>query len=57
MHEDLKPGTRIRLSALGKERCPKMTRNTGVILAKAKYRASYRVLMDGSREAVSLHRS
>jgi hypothetical protein len=34
-----------------------MTRHTGVILATAKYRASYRVLMDGSKEAVSLHRS
>ena len=48
---------RIRLSALGKERCPKMTRYTGVVLAKAKYRESYRVLMDGSKEAISLHRS
>jgi hypothetical protein len=55
--EELKPGMRIRLSALGKERCPKMTRHTGVVLAKATYRDSFRVLMDGSKEAISLHRS
>jgi hypothetical protein len=53
----LEPGARIRLSGLGKRRCPKMTRRTGVVVATQLYSHSIRVLMDGSKEAITLHRS
>ena len=51
-HEILEPGTRIRLSALGKKRCPKMTRRAGVVVAKVHHGDSLRILMDGSKEPI-----
>ena len=56
-HKRLEPGTRIRLSALGKERCPKMTRHAGVIVAKLDRSDAVRVLMDGNKDPCTLHRS
>ena len=56
-HEELKPGARVRLSALGKQRCPKMTRQTGVIVAKVDQSDALRVLMDGNKDPSTLHRS
>jgi hypothetical protein len=56
-HERLEPGIRVRLSALGKKRCPKMTRQTGVIVAKLEHSDAFRVLMDGNKDASTLHRS
>ena len=57
MLEELEPGARIRLSSLGKKRCPKMTRLTGVVVAANLYGHSVRVLMDGNKDAITLHRS
>ena len=56
-HEALGPGTRIRLSVLGKKRCPKMTRQTGVVVAKLDRSDAVRVLMDGNKDPSTLHRS
>jgi hypothetical protein len=56
-HEELKPGTRVRLSTLGKKRCPKMTRQTGVVVAKVDQSDAFRVLMDGNKDPSTLHRS
>ena len=55
--KELKPGTRVRLSALGRERCPKMTRQTGVVVAKLDRSDAVRVLMDGNKDPSTLHRS
>jgi hypothetical protein len=56
-HKELEPGSRIRLSALGKKRCPKMKRHSGIVVAELHYRDALRILMDGSKEAITLHRS
>ena len=56
-HAGLEPGTRIRLSALGRKRCPKMTRQTGVVVAKLDRSDSVRLLMDGNKDPSTLHRS
>lgn len=55
--EALQPGTRIRLSALGRQRCPKMTRHAGVVVAKLDRSDAVRVLMDGNKDPSTLHRS
>jgi hypothetical protein len=55
--KELESGTRVRLSALGKKRCAKMTRQTGVIVGKSIYKDAFRILMDGSKEAIALHHS
>jgi hypothetical protein len=55
--KELEPGTRVRLSALGKKRCAKMTRQNGVVVAKAMYKDAFRILMDGSQEPITLHQS
>ena len=55
-HEVLEPGTRVRLSALGKMRCPKMTRQTGVVVAVVPHSDFVRVLMDGNKDPSTLHR-
>jgi hypothetical protein len=57
MREELEPGTRVRLSALGKMRCPKMTRDAGVVVAKVPHSDALRVLMDGNKDPSTLHRS
>jgi len=59
MHDvdEFEIGARIRLSPLGKRRCPKMTRRTGIVVATGVYRQSVRVLMDGNKDAITLHRS
>jgi hypothetical protein len=56
-HDELKPGTRVRLSALGQKRCPKMTRQTGVVVARVDHSDALRVLMDGNKDPSTLHRS
>ena len=53
----LEPGVRIRLSALSKKRCPKMTRYAGVVVSKVHHSDAIRILMDGSKEPITLHRS
>ena len=55
--KELAPGTRIRLSALGRKRCPKMTRHAGVVVAKLDRSDAVRVLMDGNKDPSTLHRS
>ena len=55
--EVLEPGTRVRLSALGKMRCPKMTRQAGVVVAVVSHSDAVRVLMDGNKDPSTLHRS
>jgi hypothetical protein len=49
-----KPGQRIRLSALGKERCPRLS-STGVVIGSAGRSDAIRVLMDGRKTPMTLH--
>jgi len=58
-HEDseLKPGMRIRLSALGRARSPRMKVHTGVIVGLTDGSEGVRVMMDGSKSPITLHES
>jgi hypothetical protein len=53
---ELRPGQRIRLSALGRERCKLFKMDTGVVAGKSS-RGGVRVLMDGRKQPQTLHRS
>jgi hypothetical protein len=57
MHEpenEFSPGQRIRLSALGKERCPRLS-PTGVVIGQPARSDAVRVLMDGRKTPMTLH--
>jgi hypothetical protein len=54
---ELKPGMRIRLSALGRARSPRMQVHTGVIVGKTDGSESVRVIMDGTKSPITLHES
>ena len=51
-------GARIRLSALGIERCPKFKNPTrGIIVGVNSIGTSFRILLDGRKLPVTLHMS
>ena len=59
MHDhdiELRQGQRIRLSALGKERC-KLKTDTGVVAGRTNHGNAVRVLMDGRKQPQTLHRT
>jgi hypothetical protein len=49
-------GSRVRMSALGAERCPRIADKEGIIVGEGRYSNSLRILFDGSKLPVSLHR-
>lgn len=52
---EFRPGQRIKLSALGKQRCPKIKIHTGVVSGKPGRSDTVRVLMDGRKTPMTLH--
>jgi hypothetical protein len=56
-NSELKPGMRIRLSALGKARSPRMKVHTGVIVGKTYGSEGVRIILDGSKTPITLHES
>jgi hypothetical protein len=52
--EESKPGDRVRLSALGKERCPRLKTDTGTSV-KMFGDSAARVVIDGRTGALTLH--
>jgi len=54
---DLSPGARIRLSALGKTRCPRIKVHTGVVIRTTDGSDAVRVLLDGRNAPVTIHSS
>jgi hypothetical protein len=52
---ELKSGMRIRLSALGRARSPRMKVHTGVIVGLTDGSEGVRVMMDGSKSPITLH--
>lgn len=54
---DNKPSKRIRLSALGKERNPRIKTHTGVIVGKNRGSDAVRILLDGHKLPITLHKS
>ena len=51
----LSPRTRIRMTALGAERCPNLAGREGVVIGAGRYPSTVRVVFDGFRSATSLH--
>jgi hypothetical protein len=49
-------GSRVRMSALGAARCPRLADREGIIVGGGRYSNSIRVLFDSSKSPVSLHR-
>jgi hypothetical protein len=47
--------TRVRMSALGAERCPNLAGREGVIIGSGRYRSTVRILFDGFKAPTSLH--
>jgi hypothetical protein len=50
-------GSRIRLSALGMERCHRLKSHTGIVVGANPIGTSFRVLIDGRKRPVTLHAS
>ena len=61
MHGDsdnnLRPGARVRLSAFGRSRCPRIKVHTGVIIRTTDGSDAVRVLLDGRKAPVTIHSS
>ena len=53
----LKVGSKFRLSALGIKRCPRIKNRTGTIVGLIPTGSSFRVLLDGRKQPVTLHES
>lgn len=52
---ELKAGARIRLSALGKQRCPRIKVHTGIIVGRINRADAFRILFDGRKVPVTFH--
>ena len=49
-------GARFRMSALGAARSPRLAKKEGTIVGASRLNSSLRVLFDGSKSPISLHR-
>jgi hypothetical protein len=56
-NNELKVGSRFRLSALGAKRCHRFKSQTGVIVGLSPTGSSLRVTFEGRRQPVTLHES
>jgi hypothetical protein len=54
---DLKVGSRVRLSALGIKRCPGLKSRTGVVAGLSPTGSSFRVILESRRQPITLHES
>ena len=50
-------GDRVKMSALGAARCPRLAFKSGTIIGFTKYNGSLTVRFDGNRSATSIHRT
>jgi hypothetical protein len=49
-------GARFRMSALGAARSPRLAKKEGTIVGGSRLNSSVRILFDGSKSPISLHR-
>jgi hypothetical protein len=49
-------GTRIKMSALGTVRCPRLARKIGTVVGMSHYNTGVTVLFDGNKTSTCLHR-
>jgi hypothetical protein len=50
-------GDRVKMSALGAARCPKLALKSGTIVGLTQYNSSVSVRFDGDRSTTSIHRT
>ena len=48
-------GVRVKLSALGKERCPRLSNKTGTLVGPGIYANSVVIVVDGNRTSSTIH--
>ena len=55
--DNLRPevGARLKMSALGAARCPRLADRQGIIVGGGRYHCTVRVIFDGSKSPMSLH--
>jgi|ERR1700677_1645037 hypothetical protein len=56
-NNDMKVGSRFRLSALGIKRCRKAKSRTGLVVGLSPTGSSVRVIFEGRRQPITLHES
>lgn len=54
-YDELKPGTRVRLTELGKERSPRLKGYVGRVVGISLHTSTVRVLFEGRKAPVTLH--
>jgi len=52
---DFSPGDRVKLSALGEIRCPRLAGKTGTVVGRSIYVNSVAVLLDGNKSPRTIH--
>jgi hypothetical protein len=57
MKLDITIGSRVRMSALGAERCPRLAEKIGTVVGGSIYNNSVSIRFDGKKSAVTLHRN
>ena len=55
MKSDFSLGDRVRLSALGATRCPRLAGKTGIVVGRSMYVSSVAVLLDGNKSPITIH--
>ena len=55
MKSDFSLGDRVRLSALGATRCPRLAGKTGTVVGRSIYVSSVAVLLDGNKSPRTIH--
>jgi hypothetical protein len=55
MKSNFSIGDRVRISALGKVRCPRLAGKTGTVVGRSIYINSVAVLFDGNKSSSTIH--
>jgi hypothetical protein len=55
MKSEYSVGDRVKLSALGKVRCPRLADKVGTVVGHSVYVSSVVVLLDGNRRSSTIH--
>jgi hypothetical protein len=55
MNRDLSLGDRVRLSALGAARCPRLAGKIGTVVGRSLYVNSFVVILDGTKSRRTIH--
>jgi len=56
MKPNFSVGDRVRISALGASRCPRLANKAGTVIGRSVYANSISIRLDGNRFSTTLHR-